>query len=58
LPEVISGKIELDFEDLRLEDKHGFVQLFNGILLQGNLVCSFSFQRMTAENTVLELLEY
>jgi hypothetical protein len=45
-------------EDLRLQGKHGFVQLLNGISLHGHLVCSFPFQRMTAENTVFALSEH
>jgi hypothetical protein len=59
---VVSGKAELDsfdyVEDLRLEGEQGFVQLFNGISLHDHLVCSFPFQRMTAENTALALSEH
>jgi hypothetical protein len=62
LPDVVTGVSELDsfeyVEDLRLEGKHGFMHLFNGISLHGHLVCSFPFQRMTAENTVFALKQH
>jgi hypothetical protein len=62
LPEVVTGDAELDsfdyVEDLRLTGKHGLVQIFNGISLHGHWVCSFPFQRMTAENTVLALKQH
>jgi hypothetical protein len=62
LPDVVTGNAELDsfdyVEDLRLEGKHGFAHIFNGILLHGHLVCSFPFQRMTAENTVFALKQH
>jgi hypothetical protein len=64
LPDVVTvtGGAELDsfdyVEGLRLTGKHGFVQIFNGISLHGHLVCSFPFQRMTAENTVSALLKH
>jgi hypothetical protein len=62
LPEVVTGSAELDsfdyVEDLRLAGKHGLVHVFNGISLHGHLVCSFPFQRMTAENTVFALKQH
>ena len=62
LPEVVTGAAELDsfdyVEDLRLEGRHGLVQVFNGISLHGHLACSFPFQRMTAENTVFALKQH
>jgi hypothetical protein len=62
LPEVVTGFTELDsfdyVEDLRLEGKHGFVQLLNDISLHGKLVCSFPFPRMTVENTAFALSEH
>jgi hypothetical protein len=62
LPEVACGDAELDcydyVEDLRLEGKNGYTNIFNGISLHGGLVCSFPMVRMTAENTVFSLLEH
>jgi hypothetical protein len=62
LPEVANGKVELDsydyVEDLRLEGKNGYVNIFNGISLHGGLVCSFPVVRMTAENTAFSLLQH
>jgi hypothetical protein len=62
LPKVTVGIAELDSFDyveyLRLPNKHGFVQLLNGISLQDHLVCLFPFSRMTAEDTVFVLSEH
>jgi hypothetical protein len=62
LPPVAEGLAELDafdyVEDLRLESKLGFVQVFNGISIHGGLACSFPKCRMSAENTVSAMMEH